>query len=110
MFIFEVTTLPTRTHPQQRMIARGNGGDTIHTARAAIASALVRSHLSPDAARKAASQAVYTWTDFPEYGVTFRAYPQPETAQCQHVSQNGHQCQRMVSAIPDGGTVRCWQH
>lgn len=110
MFVFEVATLPTRAHPRQRIIARGNGGADLGTARTAIRNALVRSHLTPAAAQKAASQAGHTWTDFPEYGVTIRAYPQTQPAQCAHVGPTGHRCQRVVAVVPDGRTVRCWQH
>ncbi len=110
MFIFEIATFPTRTHPKTRVITRGQGGPTLLTAREAIARALSRSHLKPDAAKKVAAQALYTWTDFPEYGITVRAYPQPESSQCTHQSRGGKRCQRTVAAVPDGSRVLCWQH
>lgn len=93
-----------------RMVARGQGGPTLFTAREAIARALSRSELSLDTVKKVASQALYTWTDFPEYGITVRSYPQPESLQCTHRSVEGRQCQRTVSAVPNGARILCWQH
>lgn len=109
MFVFEIATMPARNKPQ-RLLAKGRGGPTLLTARQALANALGDTRLRPDQVRTVASSAVYTWSDYPEYGLTVRAYPQPETVQCTAVSAAGRRCERVVSAIPDGSAVRCWQH
>lgn len=109
MYLFEITNLPTRKNPSSRMLARGQGGPTLSSAQAAIEEQLKKVRLHPLAARRAASMVSESWTDFPEYGITIRAFPQTVTAQCAQRIGTGR-CKRQV-AVEQGNTrVLCWQH